>query len=239
MVDAKGAFVAPRSAVHFCIEQWSHWAPSQPGVKAEIPEVDGLLRRRASATDRAALRAAFDAVPDRAPIPAVFCSRHGEVHRSVELLEQLARGEGLSPTSFSLSVHSTAAALFSLSRGDRSPMSAIAAGADSLPQGVLEAVLRLEDGDERVLVVAHDDLLPEPFRGDADEPGAVFGLAMVLRRTGGPAFSLAFDAVSGDADGAPGDPAPQPPRVAAFLASDALELTVQSPPRRWTWRRHA
>lgn len=220
--------------LQFSIARWSWWEPSEPGASAEIPEVPLLLRRRASSADRAALRVAFDCVGPKGETRAVFCSRHGEVHRSVELLEALARGEPLSPTAFSLSVHNAAAALYSITRGDTSAISALAAGADSLPQGVLEATAQLSDGAEEVLVVAYDDALPAPFQrfGTADDaPGA---LGLLLRREGEPTYSLELSASDGDAPGRA-----HAPSLAAFLKDSSAALEISSGPRRWTWRRHA
>ena len=133
--------------IRFSVERWSYWTPPRPSALAEIPEVKELLRRRASATARAALRVAFDCASTQGTTPVVFCSADGEVHRSVELLEQLSAGETLSPNGFSLSVHNTPAALFSISRGDTQPMSAVCAGPDSFAQGMFEAAIRLDDGD--------------------------------------------------------------------------------------------
>lgn len=143
----------------------------------------------------------------------------------------------LSPTSFSLSVHSTAATLFSISRKDKSPTSVIAAGADSLAMGLLEAVGRLHDGENQVLLVAHDELLPLPFQPWV-EPGEVaYGLAMLLRIDGAKRFSLTLG--PSPVVGAASRPPPLPLRLAEFLDSDELELRLKSELRSWTFRRHA
>ena len=128
-----------------------------------------LLRRRASFADCLALRVAFDCAGSAGPMPVVFCSRYGEVHRSVEMLEALSKNEPFSPMNFGLSVHNAPAALYSIARGDTSPTSAVAAGRDSLPEGVLEACGVLSTGAPRVLLVAYDDSLPEVFGRYADE----------------------------------------------------------------------
>lgn len=223
------------SQLPFRLAQWSWWSPSTPDAKADIPEVPPLLRRRASTADRAALRVAFDCVGQAGPIRTVFCSRHGEVHRSVELLEQLARGEPLSPATFSVSVHNAAAALYSISRGDRSPSAALSAGADSLPQGVLEAAAQLAEGASQVLVVAYDDVLPEPFQAFTTPQDQACALALLLSRDQGPALSLQLE----PAGEAPPTPSAHPALLAEFLRGSAAALTVVHGPRRWTWRRHA
>jgi len=222
------------SPLPFRIAQWSWWSPPTPGTIADLPEVPPLLRRRASTADRSALRVAFDCVGAKGQTPAVFCSRHGEVHRSVELLEQLASGAPLSPTAFSVSVHNAAAALYSLTRGDTTPSASLAAGAESLPQGVLEALAQLADGAPEVLVVAYDDVLPAPFAAfttPEDGPGA---LGLLLSQDRGPEFSLALEPAQ---DAAPSATA-HAPRVAGFLQGKEPALSLVHGPRRWTWRRH-
>lgn len=221
------------SPLRFRIAQWSWWEPPSPGANADIPEVPPLLRRRASAADRSALRVAFDCVGASGQTRAVFCSRHGEVHRSVELLEQLSRGEPLSPTAFSVSVHNAAAALYSLTRGDTSPSAALAAGADSFPQGVLEACAQLASGAEEVLVVGYDDALPAPFRAFTEPTDAACALALLLRPAEGKGFSLSLE----PSGGAPSTDGAHLPLLAGFLREERNELEWVSGPRRWRWAR--
>jgi hypothetical protein len=185
--------------------------------------------------DRSALRVAFDCVGARGQTRAVFCSRHGEVHRSVELLEQLSRSEPLSPTSFALSVHNAAAALYSLTRGDTSPSAALSAGPDSFPQGMVEAAAQLACGAEEVLVVGYDDVLPAPFRAWTEPTDAACALALRLRADEGPAYSLALQ----PAGGAPSTRGAHLPLLAGFLRGEAEALELVSGPRRWSWRRDA
>lgn len=230
--------------VRFTLKRWSVWEPTALGANAEIPEVPALLRRRASQADRAALRVAFDcAVPGPSgpgllgPCPAVFCSRHGEVRRSVELLEQLSKAEAMSPMTFSLSVHNSAAALYSLTRGDTSPMSALAAGRDSLHQGLLEASAMLTDGADEVLVVAYDDTLPEAFKSYRDDNDAAYSLGLLLGRVSlrtGSSRSYSLDLIPGS-QAASGKLQAQ--QVAQFLKADLDVLEIASAPRHWIWRK--
>jgi hypothetical protein len=209
--------------ISFRIEKRSLWRPAQPGAKAEIPEVQALLRRRASEADRAALRVAFDVCGMDLKVPTLFCSRHGEVQRSVELLDQLAKGETLSPMGFALSVHNAAAALFSISQANTCPMSALAAGRDSLPQGMLEAAGMLEAGSPQVLLIAYDGALPEPYQRFKDEDDPPYGLGLLLSRSQGEPFSLELGAGSAPASGTP-----HALQLAAFLDGQAGELQVPS-----------
>jgi hypothetical protein len=224
----------------FSIARWSCWEASAEAPKAEVPELAPLLRRRASNADRAALRVAFDCVGAKAEgsgasasLPAVFASRHGEVQRSVELLEELVAQGSLSPMNFSLSVHNSAAGLYSITRGDRSPMAAIAAGRESLSQAMLEALGSLASGASQVLVVAYDDLLPEAFKPYADEEDKAYALGLLLK----PGADYSLELASSEAT--PLQDLPEALQVASFLKNGGASLVLQSPPRQWTWARHA
>ena len=221
----------------FYVERWALWRPAVSGELAPIPEVPDMLRRRASATARAGLRAAFDCFPESDPVATVFCSRHGEIQRTVELLGQLCEGDTLSPTSFSLSVHGTAATLFSISRKDESPVSVISAGADSLAMGLLEAAGRLHDGDEQVLLVAHDELLPPPLQSGAEPGDGSCALALLLRKEGVRRFSMRLQPELGGGNDLLSAPLALP--LVDFLASEETEVRFKSHKRTWIFQRHA
>lgn len=192
-----------------------------------------MLTRRASKADRLALRVALDSAGAE-PLPTIFASRHGEVHRSVELLSVLASSEPTSPMSFSLSVHNAAAGFFSLGRADFSASSSLAAGRDSVPMALLEAAAQLAEGRPRVLVVAYDERIPSAFRPYLDEADFGGALALLLEPDGAEQFSL--ELLPGD--GMSTADAPHVPLLARFLATPAAgELCVVNERRGWRWRR--
>jgi hypothetical protein len=203
-------------------------------ASAKIREFPALLGRRASRSDRAGLRAALDCTHGLGPVSSVFASRHGEVHRSVELLQALARNEPLSPMAFSLSVHNAAAGLFSIGRADRSESSSVAAGRDSLPMAVLEACGVLAEGAPHVLVVAHDEPVPASFSPYLDEWAPHAGAAFLLEPGGDSSFILDHLA-------------PELPENAAeghllallrfLLEEQRTELQINHDRRSWRWRR--
>ncbi len=245
--------------VNFCIRAWSAWAKGldtreawrvwaegspasapESGVP-QIKEFSSMLTRRASTADRLALRAALDCQGE-APLVTVFASRHGEVHRSVELLAALSRGEAFSPTTFSLSVHNAAAGFFSLGRGDLSASSSVASGRDSLPMAVLEACGLLAEGQPRVLLVAYDERVPAEFSPYLDEADFPVGAALLLEASGAAAYSLELLA---EATGmsAPTGSRSEAPHLAEFLrflaTGELTELSVPNQRRGWRWRRSA
>lgn len=149
-------------------EAWQAWAKSpfpisgdaEPGVLQMPP----MLRRRAGFLGKLALEVAYQCADGRTDIPAVFCSRHGEVSRSVELLTGLLTDSIVSPTGFGLAVHNASAGLFSIARADRANHMAISAGASSVEHAVIEACSLLADGATEVLLVSYDICLPSIFQ---------------------------------------------------------------------------
>jgi hypothetical protein len=78
-----------------------------------------MLRRRAGFLGKMALEVAYQVLDGRTDIPTVFCSRHGEVTRAIELLTIWRAAKPLSPTGFGMAVHNASAGLFSIARADR------------------------------------------------------------------------------------------------------------------------
>ena len=105
---------------------------------------------------------------------------------SIEMLEQLARGEGLSPTLFSHSVHNAQAGLFSIAAQNRAPSSSIAAQDDTFACGWLEAMTLLRRDPARCcLLVIGEVPLAKVFADMVDEPEACYGLALLLEQAEG------------------------------------------------------
>jgi beta-ketoacyl synthase-like protein len=248
-------------SVSFAIAGWSAWAPGldapaawrgwarahgEPpssaradfagGASPAIRELPALLARRASRGARAGLRAALDCTRGLAgPVKTVFASRHGEVARSVELLEALARGEPLSPMAFSLSVHNAAAGLFSIGRGDRAASSSVTAGRDSVPMAVLEACGVLAEGASHVLVVAHDEPVPAPFQRYVAEPSAYVGAAFLLEAAGPKPFVLERSAPALPLCGP--DEGHLVTLLRLLLDEEVAETSTEHCTRSWRWRR--
>lgn len=163
---------------------WQSWpdtpiAPDAPDAPA-VSFVPAMQRRRLSRLSRLCLQVAHDAAPEQTGLPTVFASRHGELHRTVGLLDQLAMGEPLSPMAFSLSVHNTASGLYSIQTGNTAPSTAVAAGQDTLPMALLEAAGLLLT-HPAVLVVYAEEPLPDCYHSlphPADELGS---LALLLQ----------------------------------------------------------
>lgn len=125
------------------IARWAVWDSaaqqnSAPTV-AELGFIEPMLRRRLSPLAKMSLKVAHDCTHDLPAVHFIYASRHDELNRTSAMLDELASGESLSPTAFSLSVLNASAGLFSILRHDKTPASAISAATESFGYGLLEA----------------------------------------------------------------------------------------------------
>lgn len=146
--------------------QWLQWAeqgqwPVAPQPLPATPLIPMMMARRLSIGARLAVQLGLEMLARHAIDSAIFASRHGELARSMTLLQGLAAAKALSPTDFSMSVHNTAAGLCSIQGKAVLPMSSLAAGEGSLMAGLTEAIANLQAGHQRVLLVAFEGEVPD------------------------------------------------------------------------------
>ncbi len=184
----------------FTIDQWRAWAPgleqladwqawSQqselPAVSDSLPDVNflpAMQRRRLSPLARMAFSVAWPlADAHGAPLPLVFVSRHGETPRTFALLSDVSAHEALSPTQFSLSVHNAIIGQWSIMRGDKSEMTALAGEGDGLEHAVLEAQMLLADGAPAVLLVIAEDTPPAAYAQWINDVPFPYAVALLLK----------------------------------------------------------
>jgi len=223
------------------MDAWLAWAhgsftitgDQEPPVKAMAP----MLRRRAGFLGKMALEVAYKCLGEQVDVPTVFCSRHGETARSVDLLLDLAKGEPLSPTSFGLSVHNATCGLFSIGRRDHANAAALAAGKSSVEHAVIEACGLLAEGEPKVLLAVYDCPLPglyAPFQDCDEQP---FAWAWLIEPPAERSLALSWSR-------APAAPAHRDERFPAGL--EVLRFFFREDPilericdgRRWVWSCH-
>ncbi len=223
-------------------EQWKAWAaapfPIEPGADPALSAMPAMLRRRAGALGKMALEVAYDCLDGRTGVPTVFCSRHGEVSRAVELLTQLSAGLALSPTGFGLAVHNASAGLFSIARADRANHIAIAGGEASVEHAVVEACGLLADGASMVLLVVYDCPLPAPLDGFDDCSEQSFAWAWLMTPPADDALTLTLGPHDEDPAGARSHAAmPEGLEVLRFFTSGATHHERRVGLQRWRWTR--
>ena len=124
-----------------------------------------------SALSKMAVQVALEATGDERADFLVFCSQHGELSRTRELLGSIVGGSELSPAGFSQSVHNTSAGLYTIIKQSDVPATSLAAGAGTFAYGWLEAESFLvTNPGKTVLLVSYDEVLPveyEPYSRQA------------------------------------------------------------------------
>ncbi|CAG4889661.1 beta-ketoacyl synthase chain length factor [Paraburkholderia saeva] len=151
------------------VARWSSW-PAAAAAAPDIGFIEPIVRRRLSTLSRAALKVAHDCVgEDVAAVRTVFASRHGELRRTTDILRNISAGEPVSPTAFSLSVLNAMTGVFGIARGDRSPASAISAGAETLGYALLEAHAQYATDSTTPVLLVYADEPADPAYGTIED----------------------------------------------------------------------
>ncbi|WP_115718773.1 beta-ketoacyl synthase chain length factor [Gallaecimonas mangrovi] len=228
--------------LRFAVKAWSAWAPGvhQPALwrqwaqnpvlgepsPPDISWVPAVQRRRLSSLTRIQLACAKQVAGDES-LPVIFASRHGELHRTFQLLTDLGQSEPLSPTHFSLSVHNAAAGLFGILRRDKAPANVVVGGDDSLISGLIEAYATLESGADEVLLIAGEQAVPDVYLPYMHNKQVDHALALRLSR--GQEVSVSRSDCSSD------DNWPMAMQLAALLATgNSGHLHCQG--EGWQWQ---
>ena len=121
---------------------WAHWdgEPPQGPAVPDLSWLPPMQRRRLPALARGVFHVARQAGGDDVDrLPTVLASAHGELSRTLGLLNDLAENEPLSPAAFSLSVHNAVSGQLSIALGNRAPASCVALAGDGISTALLEA----------------------------------------------------------------------------------------------------
>ncbi len=223
---------------------WHAWAEGVKSINGPVaPDVQfvaPLMRRRLSGLSRMVFRVAVDCLAnEEQSVAYVFCSRYGEYNRSYAILTDLANGGPASAAAFSNSVHNTSASLFAIEKQDTSQSTAMAGGEATLETAFMEAWSLLSDGiAPAVLVVYHDEPLPELYRGQPTTVlnSAAFGMLLRLPAPGREAINLRLSwhphEVVPAEPCSTSDPALQ---VLGLLLKDGVPVTLDTERLVWTW----
>jgi len=224
-------------------EDWISWLHGEKNPRHDSAPVaatlPSMLRRRISVIGQMAFRASY-ALSENSTARFIFCSRHGEFQRTLNILTSLAAQQPVSPAEFSLSVHNALAGLLSIGWKNTAGHTTIAAGADSFGSAMLDAIACLNSQpSEPVMLVYFDDLLPAPYDEFADDGETCVALALLLSspHDDGGDLTLAFQPRSRDAT----------PLSASGQALDFLRFMLSGEPARtsigerlqWRWQRSA
>ena len=191
-----------------------------------------MQRRRMSRLTKMALTVALDVTVDAPVDYSIFCSQHGEIVRTREILTSISDGVEISPTAFAQSIHNTSSGLYTIIAKSNHASTSIASGANSFAHAWLEAQAYLVGNPEhRVLLVDFDEVIPEEYRSYSQQIDCDHALAMLLTvaRKGGIEMRRSSDASDQDL--------PQGPQFLAWIQSEKKSLTLGSDGQGWQWVR--
>lgn len=190
-----------------------------------------MQRRRMSRLARMVFAVATPLAAGQPPMPLVYASRHGETARTFAILNDLANGEPLSPTQFSLSVHNAIIGLWSIQQQDVSEMTALAAQGDGLEHAVLEAALLLGEGAPAVLVVIAEDQTPDVYAPWIDDVSFPYAVALLLKP--GRRWQLSLEPAAGRL---PLARQPHAIELISALLNGQSSLQHRWEERQWNWQ---
>ena len=227
---------------------WLNWAqastPSLPLGEATpaLLEMPAMQRRRVETLGRMALQVAYWCQQDEThSTPCVFACRHGDLSRTYEMLQTLARDEPLSPTQFGLSTHNAIAAQYSIAQKLIGNSLSVSAGVACAEAAVVEALGLLADGASEVLIVVYDCPIQSAYSEFQDEPEAAFAWAARLGNPSENDARLSLSVGSGEPTDENAAQAEIPHGLEAlrFLIGNQPMLEFAESGRQWRWQRHA
>lgn len=180
------------------IGEWQSWFNGTVPETAKVPaqSIPPMMRRRMSDLSKIALQTAITLKQHHSSDfdYLIFSSRHGELPRTVDILQQVLQGEEASPMAFSQSVHNTCSGLFTIATQSPIPATSLAGCESSLHSAFIEAYSYLtENPDHSVLVIDFDAPLPTPYENSDPSPTPpLYALGLVL--TSGSQYQLSYQA---------------------------------------------
>lgn len=206
--------------------------------------VPAMQRRRLSPFAKIALYIANKTlehdVDKKNDIPIIFSSRHGDIHKTSILLEDLAHQEMLSPTAFALSVHNAVPSLYSILTGNKAAINAIAAGKDSFFMALVDAYVRLSTGVcDEVLLIHADQNIPEVYGSFQDELQISHAIAMKISTKETPnshVIKCSFTHNKGTTTKSRNDSLALPAAISFFQWLDSQEIELNYYSNNYHWR---
>lgn len=227
----------------FIIQSQSVWPPLAVDdekltalQKTLLSSVPKMLKRRLSPLAKTVFCAALSCEKELGELPVVFSSTHGELDKSLKMMQTIEAGEEISPTLFSLSVHNAIVGLFSIAFKNKVQATVLAAGEEGLATAFIEAAGLFQEGESEVLIVFYDEPLPDFFPSAPYQVSATTcALALKLIKKGaGQKITFQKSSQIGDE----GEQPLQLPKLIGFLSSqDQQQLQIKTPRHSWHWEK--
>lgn len=127
-----------------------------------LKQIPPIKRRRLSGLSKLAMHTSLNcieqAVSSSEECLSVFASQHGELNRTVSIVDSMFQEHEVSPKDFSLSVHNASLGLFSIFTKNKQAGTSIAAGPDTFGYALLESYNLLQRFPEKQVLLTCFDL---------------------------------------------------------------------------------
>ncbi|MGD8112764.1 beta-ketoacyl synthase chain length factor [Vibrio sp. NTOU-M3] len=218
-------------------QAWNSWAQDlqwpEEG-KLEVSAIPPMMRRRMSSLSKMAVQTAIELLNQHDVDYLVFASRHGELQRSAQLINDILCGEEASPMAFSQSVHNTAAGLSTIATKKPIPLTSIAAADNTFQSALLEAWLYLQaNPTDKVLVLDFDEPLPSPYQQYEENQFQGYAIGLVLSAGESVQFAAQPNTRSQQNDQA----LPQGLAFLRHFLTSHNRWQIHSKQQSWTWQR--
>jgi len=231
------------------VDSWRFWAPenSDPTLWLEYWLTDGARaqdgnpevavippnqRRRASRLSKMVLSTALDVAAGKEIDYSIFCSQHGEIVRTREILRSISEGAEISPTAFAQSVHNTGSGLYTIIARSNAPSTSIASGANTFAFAWIEAKAYLANNPaHKVMLVNCDEVIPEEYQRYSERVHCDHALAIILSVADEGGIEL--NRASPGAE----NRLPQGPQFLAWVLSDEATFAITTDNQGWQWQR--
>lgn len=211
---------------------WSLWTKDSYDLGSpDLSFVDATLRRKLSSLAKISLKVANECVGEAPYIHFVYASRHGDLNRTTEMLIDLADGEQLSPTSFSMSVLNAVAGVYSISKNEQLPSTSLSAGESSFGFGLLEACMQLASKPEVPVLYVYSDEPAPPIYEVPNEAFDAHAVAILLSNNASIKVACEMTASEASTD--------HNPQSYSFLdCLNGKNGSWQGEGRAWTWSQY-
>lgn len=208
-----------------------------------LQQIPPIKRRRLNGLSRMAMHSSLECLQHAKIEPSdvftVFASQHGELNRTVNIVNDLVQNEDISPKDFSLSVHNASLGLFSIFNKNKNVGTSIAANHDTFGFALLESYNILKNNpDKKVLLTCFDMQVGQPFDRLQPRPEPSYSLALVLSLEAEQTVSFAFDR-NGDTQKHAMSVPPLALSFFEFIQGNQLTLQHQTPDTRWEFSKNA
>lgn len=226
----------------FIIQSWSVWPPlaAEAVAKSEkelLQAVPKMFKRRLSPLAKTVFCAALSCETETSNLPIIFSSSHGELAKSLAMMETIEAGEEVSPTLFSLSVHNAIAGLFSIAFNNKNQITVLAAGEEGMAPAFIEALGLFQEGEKELLLILYDEPLPDFFPSKPYQVSSETCAIALKLTVAGTGQKISFNQTPESAN--EGEQPIQLPQFIKFLSSPSLQqLKIKTPRHGWLWKKH-